>query len=77
MKSSSKAALAAAAALVCALLLIPPAGASAFGPIAGFGAYGSGAGQTVGLGGAAVAPDGTFYVSDRDGNRVEAVTYVK
>jgi NHL repeat. len=70
MSWKSRAALLAVLA-VSAAALVAPGNASAFGPVSGFGSFGSGAGQMTGPGDAAVGPDGSLYVTGFTTRRVD------
>jgi DNA-binding beta-propeller fold protein YncE len=50
---------------------VAPAGATAFGPLSGFGSFGEGAGQISQPVGIAIGADGTTYVSDFGNSRID------
>jgi hypothetical protein len=58
-------------ALVCLGVFVLPSTAGAFGPLSSFGSFGEGAGQMAGPNNLDVAADGSFYVADTFGDRID------
>jgi NHL repeat-containing protein len=56
---------------IAALACLAPAGASAFGPLLSFGAFGEAAGQMGRSGGLAIGPNGSIFLADTDNHRVD------
>jgi DNA-binding beta-propeller fold protein YncE len=57
--------------VVVLVVLAFPAGAAAFGPVSGFGGFGSGVGQLDAPGNLAIGAEGAAYVADSKNNRVD------